>query len=140
MCGICGFVGPGREEADAAAIRAMNETLTHRGPEGTGALEIGSTGPVRGWLGHNRLRIIDVTEAAHQPMASADGLVQLTYNGEIYNFRELRDELRARGHTFTSSGDTEVVLRAYEEWGEDFLGRIDGMFALAVWDGRRGRL
>jgi asparagine synthase (glutamine-hydrolysing) len=138
MCGICGFAGRGRDAGDEAAIGAMNEAITHRGPEGTGAVAF--DGPVHGWLGHNRLRIIDVTEAAHQPMASDDGRIQLTYNGEVYNFRELRSELSARGHRFTSSGDTEVVLRAYEEWGEAFLRRIDGMFAIALWDGRRGRL
>jgi asparagine synthase (glutamine-hydrolysing) len=84
--------------------------------------------------------VIDVSELADQPMVGANGAVALTYNGEIYNFRQLRRELQACGHSFRSSGDTEVVLRAYEEWGDAFVERLDGMFALAVWDSRTGRL
>jgi asparagine synthase (glutamine-hydrolysing) len=119
----------------------MRETLRHRGPDGPGELAIAADERgMRGWLGHQRLKVIDVTESAHQPMVGAGGEVALTYNGEVYNFRELRRELEARGHRFESSGDTEVVLRAYEEWGESFVERIDGMFALAVWDARSGRL
>src|SRR5256714_10578274 len=117
----------------------MRETLTHRGPDGTGELALDAEG-MHGWLGHRRLRVIDVTEAAHQPMLGADGRVALSYNGEVYNFRELRRELEQRGHRFTSSGDTEVVLRAYEEWGEEFVERLDGMFAVAVWEARAGEL
>jgi asparagine synthase (glutamine-hydrolysing) len=95
---------------------------------------------MRGWLGHRRLRVIDLSEAAHQPMSTHDGKVVLTYNGEVYNFRELRRSLESQGHEFSSTGDTEVVLRAYEAWGADFVERIDGMFALAIWDARLGRL
>ena len=93
--------------------------------------------PAGGWLGHARLRIIDLSAAAHQPMCPMNGASSLTYNGEIYNFRELR--ARARGARATGSarrGDTEVVLRAYEEWGDGFVERLDGMFALAIWDAR----
>src|SRR4051812_7787103 len=141
MCGICGWVGRGARAEDDAAGPRMRETLEHRGPDGPGELAISAPElGIRGWLGHRRLRVIDVTEHAHQPMVGAGGAVALTYNGEIYNFRELRTELEARGHRFESSGDTEVVLRAYEEWGEGFVERIDGMFALAVWDARYGRL
>jgi asparagine synthase (glutamine-hydrolysing) len=119
----------------------MRETLVHRGPDGPGELAIAAPDlGMRGWLGHQRLKVIDVSESAHQPMVGADGAVALTYNGEVYNFRELRAELESRGHRFRSSGDTEVVLRAYEEWGESFVGRLDGMFALAVWDPRTGTL
>jgi asparagine synthase (glutamine-hydrolysing) len=119
----------------------MRATLEHRGPDGTGALAIAAPEyELRGWLGHQRLKVVDVTESAHQPMVGAGGSVALTYNGEIYNFRELRRELAGRGHRFKSSGDTEVVLRAYEEWGDAFVERLDGMFALAVWDARRGKL
>ena len=141
MCGICGWVGRAARPADAAAGPRMRDTLAHRGPDGPGdlALEAPSHG-VSGWLGHRRLKVVDVTEHAHQPMVGADGAVALTYNGEVYNFRELRRELETRGHRFGSSGDTEVVLRAYEEWGEDFVERLDGMFALAVWDARAGTL
>ena len=143
MCGICGFIGPDDGPLDLTSARAMRETLRHRGPDGEGDHEIAMPDPrrpLRGWLGHQRLRIIDVTEAAHQPMCNEDESVVLTYNGEIYNFRELRSELEGHGHRFSSSGDTEVVLRAYEQWGEDCVSRLDGMFALALWDGRRGRL
>jgi asparagine synthase (glutamine-hydrolysing) len=119
----------------------MRETLAHRGPDGTGELAIDAPDlGMRGWLGHRRLRVIDVTEHAHQPMLGAIGDVALSYNGEVYNFRELRRELEHRGHRFASSGDTEVVLRAYEEWGEGFVERLDGMFAIAVWDARHGKL
>ncbi len=143
MCGICGIIGPDRGPVDTVAGRAMAETLVHRGPDGFGEHEFSMPDPrhpLRGWLGHRRLRIVDVSDAAHQPMLSADGQVALTYNGEIYNFRELRRELESHGHRFNSSGDTEVVLRAFEQWGEDFVRHIDGMFALALWDGRTGRM
>jgi asparagine synthase (glutamine-hydrolysing) len=119
----------------------MTDRLRHRGPDGEGVQEL--TGPAEapsGWFGHRRLRIIDLSEAAHQPMMSADGKIALTYNGEVYNFRDLRAELSSRGHRFVSSGDTEVVLRAYEEWGDACVARLDGMFALAIWDGRDGHL
>jgi asparagine synthase (glutamine-hydrolysing) len=121
----------------------MRDVLTHRGPDGSGEHEISCDAGDRslhGWLGHRRLRVIDLTEAAHQPMVSDDGRLALTYNGEIYNFRELRRELEGRGHRFRSSGDTEVILRGYEQWGDDVIRRIDGMFALGIWDGRAGRL
>lgn len=140
MCGICGIIGTSRQ-ADRQAIHAMTDVLVHRGPDGEGHFALRAPdGSLAGWFGHRRLRVIDLTEAAHQPMSSADGRVVLTYNGEIYNFRELRRELLARGHTFVSTGDTEVVLRAYEEWGEACIQRLDGMFAFAIWDGRDGHL
>ncbi|MDX6583434.1 MAG: hypothetical protein QOI10_2618 [Solirubrobacterales bacterium] len=142
MCGLCGYVGRPELIPPPEAGRAMNALLVHRGPDGDGELEIAATGgqPLAGWLGHRRLRIIDLSEDAHQPMQSDDGNSALVYNGEVYNFRELRRELEGRGARFRSSGDTEVILRAYEEWGEEFVSRIDGMFALAIWDAREGRL
>lgn len=143
MCGICGWVGRSARPEDVAVGPAMRDTLVHRGPDGAGELEISSLpGGHRsiGWLGHRRLRVIDLSDAAHQPMQSSDGTIALTYNGEIYNFRELRSALRGRGHHFESTGDTEVVLRAYEEWGADCVEHLDGMFALAIWDARLGRL
>jgi asparagine synthase (glutamine-hydrolysing) len=141
MCGICGWVGQAARPEDSASGHRMRATLEHRGPDGPGEVAIAAPGlGMQGWLGHQRLKVIDVTESAHQPMVGAEGAVALTYNGEVYNFRELRRELAARGHRFSSSGDTEVVLRAYEEWGEGFVERIDGMFALAVWDARSGTL
>ncbi len=121
----------------------MTDAIAHRGPDGDGHLAISAAGedpPLVGWLGHRRLRIIDLTEAAHQPMVSRDGSAALVYNGEIYNFRELRSELVAAGHRFESTGDTEVVLRAYEQWGDGCAQRLDGMYALAIWDRERARL
>jgi asparagine synthase (glutamine-hydrolysing) len=118
----------------------MRETLEHRGPDAAGEAEISGPDGLRGWFGHQRLRVVDLSEASRQPMTGDDGNAVLTYNGEIYNFQELRQELRQGGVKFTSGGDTEVVLRAYEAWGESFVERLDGMFALALWDSRRGRL
>jgi asparagine synthase (glutamine-hydrolysing) len=128
---------------NVGAVRAMTRTLIHRGPDGEGEHRLRSRDrgrPLEGWFGHRRLRILDLTAAAEQPMATEDGSIALTFNGEIYNYRELRKALAASGHRFRSSGDTEVVLRAYVEWGDNFVDRIDGMFALAIWDSRRGRL
>lgn len=143
MCGIAGFVGRDTGPIELDACRAMRDCLRHRGPDGEGEAEIAGTADgvaMRGWLGHRRLKIIDLSQAADQPMTSGDGSVALTFNGEIYNFRELRVELRSLGLPFESTGDTEVVLRAYEAWGENFVERLDGMFALAVWDAARARL
>jgi asparagine synthase (glutamine-hydrolysing) len=143
MCGICGYVGRPDAGLDSATARAMRDSLRHRGPDGAGEallspLDVGND--LVGWLGHRRLKIIDLTAAADQPMTNEDGSVVLGYNGEAYNFRELRRELEARGVRFRSSGDTEVVLRAYEAFGDEFVRRLDGMFALALWDARRGKL
>lgn len=108
----------------------MTDALEHRGPDGSGTHVDGATG-----LGNRRLAILDLSDAGAQPMLNAAGDVALTYNGEIYNFRELRKELEAVGRHFRSRSDTEVVLQAYEEWGTRFVERLNGMFALAVWDG-----
>ncbi|MEA2125193.1 MAG: hypothetical protein QOI80_1975 [Solirubrobacteraceae bacterium] len=141
MCGICGWVGPGDRALAPGELARMNDTIRHRGPDGQGEwFGTGADGRLSIAIGHRRLRIIDLSEASAQPMVSADGQVVVTYNGEIYNFRELRDELRASGAEFRSTGDTEVVLRAYEAWGEGAFARLDGMFAAAIWDGRSGRL
>jgi asparagine synthase (glutamine-hydrolysing) len=113
----------------------MTDEMAHRGPDGAGMLVLP---PVV--LGNRRLSILDLSPAAHQPMGSEDGDVWLTYNGEIYNYKELAQDLRTRGHRFRSSGDTDVLLRAYVEWGPDCLTRLNGMFAFAVWDRRRQEL
>ncbi len=119
----------------------MGEALAHRGPDGAGAREL--LGPDRmsaGWLGHRRLKVIDLTGAAAQPMRSRSRAAWLVFNGEIYNFRELRRELISLGHGFESTGDTEVVVRAWEQWGDAFVERLSGMWAIAIWDEVAGRL
>lgn len=132
MCGI--FVSIGFDP-DPARI----DIVAHRGPDGRGWLELPSpAGPVA--LGHRRLAIIDTSDAGLQPLSDASGRFWLTFNGEIYNYLELRDELRARGEMFTTETDSEVLLRAYMAWGEDCLSRLRGMFAFAIWDAERKRL
>jgi asparagine synthase (glutamine-hydrolysing) len=135
MCGIAGFaaIDP-RLALDPAPIRAMLSCLAHRGPDDEG--EYIADGVV---LGHRRLSIIDVT-GGHQPLYGARSTTVLIINGEIYNYRELTKELADRGHTFRTASDSEVAAHAYDEWGLDFLERLDGMFALALWDAEEGRL
>lgn len=135
MCGIAGQVVLDGGEADAALVRAMVERLRHRGPDGEGTYFSGAVG-----LAHCRLAIIDLSPEARQPMANADGSLWIVFNGEVYNHPELREELRALGHRFVTATDTEVVLRAYEEWGRDCLARFNGMWAFAIWDERRREL
>jgi len=120
---------------DADAVRRMCDAMLHRGPDDHGYL---SDGPCV--LGHRRLSIIDLRPEGAQPMTNEDGSVALAVNGEIYNFRELRCDLQAKGHLFKSRSDSEVILHLYEEEGLGFLDRLRGMFALALWDGRRRRL
>ncbi len=131
MCGICGEVDLAGAP-DAEGVRRASRAIAHRGPDAEG---FHFDGPAA--LGHRRLSILDL-ESGGQPMVR-DG-VALAFNGEAYDFAELRDQLRAKGHPFTSRSDTEVVLRAYLEWGEEFAERVHGMFALALWDARRRKL
>jgi asparagine synthase (glutamine-hydrolysing) len=130
VCGIAGFWGP----PDPELLAAMAERLVHRGPDGEGTLERPFAS-----LGHRRLAVIDV-EGGRQPMSSPDGTLHISYNGEVYNFRELRRELKGLGFRFASASDTEVVLRAYEAWGTDCFRRFNGMWALAILDEREHRL
>ncbi len=116
-------------------VGLMTETLNHRGPDDSGVYLTEHAG-----LGHTRLSIIDLSSAGHQPMVSEDGLVILVYNGELYNFRELRDVLQSKGVTFFSQSDSEVVLKAYRHWGVDAFARFKGMFAFAVWDKTKRQL
>ena len=135
MCGICGLVSlDGATAPDAAALAAMNETLVHRGPDSEGSLIDGPAG-----LAMRRLSIIDLG-GGDQPIANEDGRVQVIQNGEIYNYRELMEELRGRGHTFSTHSDTEVLVHLYEERGPAFVEALRGMFAIAVWDARHSRL
>jgi asparagine synthase (glutamine-hydrolysing) len=133
MCGIFGMVG----RYDHQGLREAALTLKHRGPDGFG--EWASPGNMA-YLAHCRLAIIDLSEAGRQPMANEDGGIQLTFNGEIYNFAELREELIAAGHRFASHADSEVIIHGYEQWGEDVVGRLRGIFAFALWDQPRKRL
>jgi asparagine synthase (glutamine-hydrolysing) len=134
MCGIAGFVSLEAKEAEEQLLRRMTGVLTHRGPDGEGFFH---QGPVA--LGHRRLAIIDLV-TGDQPMSNEDRSVTLVFNGEIYNFRDLRDELETRGCLFRTTSDTEVILAAYEAWGIECLSRLRGMFAFAIWDNRRCRL
>jgi asparagine synthase (glutamine-hydrolysing) len=139
MCGIAGAIVDSRGAFDRAALGRMLESMAHRGPDGDGAAELAAPGGRRVFLGHVRLAIID-PEGAAQPMADTEAGLTLTFNGEIYNFRELRAELEALGHAFTRDSDTEVLLRAYRQWGEGAVGRLRGMFAFAIWDARAATL
>jgi asparagine synthase (glutamine-hydrolysing) len=135
MCGIAGLLMLDGSGSPEGLIEKMIETLSHRGPDGQGVHRVG---PVA--LGHRRLSIIDLSEAGNQPMCNEDGTIWITYNGEIYNFADLRPELEKAGHQFRSNTDTEVVLHAYEQWGLDCLPRFNGMFAFGLWDDNRKRL
>jgi asparagine synthase (glutamine-hydrolysing) len=135
MCGIAGVWNADGEPVSPPVLQRMTARLAHRGPDGNGCLIDGAVG-----LGHRRLAIIDLSSAGHQPMANEDGSVVVSYNGEIYNFAELRVELEAAGHRFHSATDSEVIVHAWEEWGRDCLQRFNGMFAFALWDRRRGTL
>lgn len=136
MCGICGFVNY-RSQNKNAILNRMTDILVHRGPDDTGTiiLEKGAIG-----LGHRRLSIIDLSERGRQPMSNEDGSLWITYNGEIYNFKEIRKILEQKGHIFKSSTDTEVIIHSYEEWGIDCINKFIGMFAFAIWDSHRERL
>ncbi|MEZ4426715.1 MAG: asparagine synthase (glutamine-hydrolyzing) [Nannocystaceae bacterium] len=134
MCGIAGYQGA-REGFEPALLDAMGAAIAHRGPDDDGAWWAEGVG-----LAHRRLSILDTSAAGHQPMASADSRHHIVYNGEIYNFRALRRELAARGHRFRSHSDTEVILALYAEEGLAMLGRLDGIFALALWDAPARRL
>src|SRR5437868_12668074 len=130
MCGLCGVVAFGRP-AERRAVETMLDALAHRGPDGRGVFVDDESGVC---LGHLRLAIIDLSEAGLEPFASTDGAQQLVFNGEIYNYLELREELRAKGHRFRSQTDTEVILAAYREWGDRCVERFNGMWAFAIWD------
>ncbi|MGH8744277.1 MAG: asparagine synthetase B family protein, partial [Burkholderiales bacterium] len=129
MCGITGILNLDSELVSAVVLRKMTDALAHRGPDGEGVYIDGSVG-----LGHRRLAIIDLSPAGHQPMLTRDGRFALTYNGEIYNFQELRAELETLGYPFRSRTDSEVLLNAYAQWGVDCVKRFNGMFAFAIWD------
>ena len=135
MCGIAGVFNLNGEPVSPILLRRMTDVLAHRGPDGEGFYIDNFIG-----LGHRRLAIIDLSPAGHQPMINTNGEYALTYNGEIYNFQELRVELESLGHAFRSRTDTEVVLHSYIQWGRECVHRFNGMFALAIWDKTRQEL
>lgn len=130
MCGIAGFTWK-----DPELIAGMTDCVAHRGPDDFGIYTDDQVS-----LGHRRLSIIDLSERGHQPMSNEDGSIWVVFNGEIYNFQGLRQELVAKGHTFSSRTDTEVIVHAYEEYGPDCVTRFNGMFAFAIWDSRKREL
>jgi asparagine synthase (glutamine-hydrolysing) len=135
MCGMCGLLRPGGiAPGDGEVVRAMMHALEHRGPDGEGMWTRGEA-----VLGHRRLAIIDL-EGGDQPLLNETGETGVVFNGEIYNFRELRAELQAAGHRFRTRSDTEVIVHGYEEWGDGVVQRLRGMFAFALWDGVRRRM
>jgi asparagine synthase (glutamine-hydrolysing) len=137
MCGITGYWGHSGEDLAWATFETFTHSLTHRGPDGFGIEHWPDT---RLWLGHRRLAIIDLSDQARQPLSYANGRYWITYNGEIYNYLELREELKHLGHRFVSKSDTEVILAAYAEWGADCQLRFNGMWAFAIWDVRDQQL
>ena len=139
MCGICGIIDYKGGAVDEAGIRAMSDKMAHRGPDDSG-IYINLTAIPRVGLGHRRLAIIDLSSLGRQPMSNEDGSVRVILNGEIYNFRELRKELETKGHRFSSHTDTETVVHLYEEYGEDCVKYLRGMFAFAVWDIKQKKL
>lgn len=135
MCGIAGIVHLDGAPASPKLLQKMTDAIAHRGPDGEGQF---TDGPVS--LGHRRLAILDLSPAGRQPMESADDRFVLVYNGEVYNYQELRAELQSQGYQFNSRTDSEVVLYAMAEWGTDALNKFNGMFAFALWDRKRREL
>src|SRR5215470_3988355 len=136
MCGIAGIVNQ-NNKIDRESLKLMTRAIAHRGPDGEG-IWINDTGNVG--LGHRRLAIIDLSDTGKQPMFYANGRYAITYNGEIYNYVELRKELESCGYTFVSTSDTEVLLALFAEKQEKSLFDLDGMFAFAIWDKKKRRL
>lgn len=159
MCGIFGFLDFQNRGGNAQILRAMSHSIAHRGPDDhgyaffdllgnqqmVGSQQLPEQEDLNQFngilaLGHRRLSIIDLTEAGHQPMCNESKRIWITYNGEVYNYKELSEELKGKGHFFKSGTDTEVILHAYEEWGIECLSRFNGMWAFALWDMDRKRL
>lgn len=151
MCGIAGIYNIDGKPIDVALLEKMTNIVAHRGPDDQGFVLVNSSsgehvriknmgGDIKGFynlgLGHRRLSIIDLSELGSQPMSSSDSMIWITYNGEVYNYLELRKELESKGYRFESNSDTEVILYAYKEWGTSCLRRFNGMFAFAIWDGK----
>jgi len=134
MCGICGVFDLSGHAVNPELVRKMSWSVRHRGPDGDGHYFCGEVG-----LGHRRLSIIDLAGGS-QPISNEDDTLQIVFNGEIYNYIELGEELRSKGHVFKTASDTEVILHGFEEWGADCVKRLNGMFAFAIWDSPRKQL
>jgi asparagine synthase (glutamine-hydrolysing) len=135
MCGIAGLFNISGETVDENCLKSMSEALIHRGPDDSGFFVEEGIG-----LAHRRLSIIDLSKEGRQPMTNEDGSLLLIFNGEIYNFPDIREELTALGHAFKSETDSEVIVHSYEEWGTDCLSRFNGMWAFAIWDKNKKEL
>ncbi len=135
MCGITGIFNIDGKPVSINVLKKMTDIVKHRGPDGEGFWTDSFVG-----FGHRRLSIIDLSPLGHQPMQDESGALTITYNGEVYNYQNLRIELEAKGHTFRSQTDTEVVLKAYKTWGENCVHKLNGMFAFAIWDKTTNRL
>jgi asparagine synthase (glutamine-hydrolysing) len=135
MCGIAGIYNLNNQSVDKYLLKRMTDIIKYRGPDDEGFYYSDNIG-----LGHRRLSIIDLSSAGHQPMSNDDETIWIVFNGEIYNYIELREELINSGYKFTTSTDTEVIIKAYEKWGEECLKNFDGMFAFALWDSSKRRL
>ncbi|MGH1366146.1 MAG: asparagine synthase (glutamine-hydrolyzing) [Calditrichia bacterium] len=131
MCGITGIFNITGKPVSINTLREMTDVVAHRGPDGSGFWTQSFVG-----FGHRRLAILDLSPSGHQPMQTEDGNFVISYNGEVYNYQNLRIELEAKGHRFRSESDTEVVLKAFQEWGEESILKLNGMFAFAIWDNR----
>lgn len=131
MCGIVGEINCAGHKVSPAVLEAMRDRLSHRGPDDAG-LFLTQDGAVG--LGHRRLSVIDLSAAGHQPMTNETGTVWISFNGEIFNFPELKAALSRQGHIFRSHCDTEVIIHLYEEYGVDCLKRLNGQFAFVIWD------
>lgn len=129
MCAICGIIDFHDPQVSADLVGRMREVMRNRGPDGAGMKMLPHAG-----LGHRRLKVIDLSPQGDQPMSESTEQVWVVFNGEIYNYIELREELRSKGHRFRSESDTEVIVHGYKEWGNSVFGHLDGMFAIAIWD------
>jgi asparagine synthase (glutamine-hydrolysing) len=135
MCGIAGIIATdGLREEERARLPRMRDVIAHRGPD-----EAGAWFDAFAALGHRRLSIVDLASGS-QPLGNEDGTIQIVFNGEIYNHGDLRPELESAGHRYHTRCDTEAIVHAYEEWGDDCVHRFRGMFAFAIWDAPRRRL
>ena len=134
MCGICGVLRRGGDVVDPVMLAGMRDAMRHRGPDDVGQFVEGPIG-----LGFRRLSIIDLA-TGNQPIRNEDGTIVLVFNGEIYNYKPLRKELLDAGHQFTTETDSEVIVHLYEQYGESFVERLNGMFGIAIWDGVRRKL